>query len=68
MTAIYINPTQGNDKAVGSQTAPLKTVSAALRRVKAPATLQLARGNYTSASGETFPLRIPAGIIVIGHG
>jgi len=67
MTAIYINPTQGNDKAVGSQTAPLKTVSAALRRVKAPATLQLARGNYTSASGETFPLRIPAGIIVIGH-
>ncbi|MEC4807038.1 MAG: S-layer homology domain-containing protein [Jaaginema sp. PMC 1079.18] len=68
MTTIYINPTTGNDKAVGSQTAPLKTVTAALKRVKNASTLYLSPGIYDRNSGEIFPLQIPSQTIVAGTG
>jgi parallel beta-helix repeat protein len=66
MTALYLNPTTGNDNAVGSRTAPLKTLTAALKRFKPPMTLYLAPGVYDHKSGEIFPLRIPPETIVIG--
>jgi parallel beta-helix repeat protein len=66
MTTLYVNPTTGNDNAVGSRTAPLKTLTAALKRATAPTTIQLAAGTYNTISGEVFPLIIPSGLIVMG--
>ncbi|MFP4296507.1 MAG: S-layer homology domain-containing protein [Spirulinaceae cyanobacterium] len=60
MTTLYINPKTGNDNAVGSQTAPLKTITAALKQIQDPSTLYLAPGVYDRNSGEIFPLSIPA--------
>lgn len=67
MTTLYLNPTTGNDNAVGSRTAPLKTLTAALKRATAPATIQLAAGTYDAQNNEVFPLAIPSGIIVVGN-
>ncbi|MDY6783319.1 MAG: S-layer homology domain-containing protein [Cyanobacteriota bacterium] len=63
---LHINPTTGNDNAVGSRTAPLKTLTAAVKRATGPTTIQLAKGTYNVQSGETFPIAIPAGCIAIG--
>ncbi|MDY7012070.1 MAG: DUF1565 domain-containing protein, partial [Cyanobacteriota bacterium] len=66
MIALYVNPATGNDNAVGSRTAPLKTITAALERATAPTTIQLAKGTYNAQSGEVFPIALPSGYIAIG--
>ncbi len=63
----YVNPATGNDAAAGSQAAPFKTISRALRQSKAGDRVQLAPGTYNATSGETFPLVVPAGVTVIGN-
>lgn len=63
----FIQPTTGNDNAAGSQTAPFKTISRALRQAKAGDRIQLASGTYSAATGETFPLVVPGNITVIGN-
>jgi parallel beta-helix repeat protein len=66
MIALHVNPTTGNDNAVGSRTAPLKTLTAAVKRATGSTTIQLAKGTYSTQSGEVFPLVIPSGCIAIG--
>ncbi|MBD2577166.1 S-layer homology domain-containing protein [Oscillatoria sp. FACHB-1406] len=61
---LYINPTTGNDNAVGSQTAPLKSLTAALKRATPGTTIQLASGTYGNT--EVFPLSVPANVTVLG--
>ncbi len=62
-----VNPTSGNDSSSGSASAPLKTLRRALQLAKSGDRIQLAPGSYTSTSGETFPLTVPAGVTVIGN-
>lgn len=64
---LYVNPTAGNDSNNGTQTAPFKTISRALQQARAGATIQLALGTYSAATGETFPLVVPTGVLVVGN-
>src|SRR6476469_5986400 len=67
MTTLYVNPATGSDSAVGSQSAPFKTIARAIARAASGTTIQLAPGTYSAASGEKFPLEIPSGVKVIGN-
>ena len=64
---LYVNPATGSDSAAGSQSAPFKTIKKALQTAQADTTIQLAAGTYNAASGETFPLEVPAQVKVIGN-
>ncbi|MEG4421060.1 DUF1565 domain-containing protein [Microcoleus sp. LAD1_D5] len=67
MTTLYVNPQTGSDSAVGSQSAPFKTIARAIARAASGTTIQLAPGTYSAASGEQFPLEIPSVVKVIGN-
>jgi parallel beta-helix repeat protein len=67
MATLYVNPTNGNDAQDGSQGAPFKTITKALSQASAGTTIQLAAGDYTSNSGESFPLEIPSEVKVVGN-
>ncbi|MEG4329497.1 DUF1565 domain-containing protein, partial [Microcoleus sp. herbarium5] len=68
MTTLYVNPQTGSDAAVGSQSAPFKTIARAIiARAASGTTIQLAPATYSAASGEKFPLEIPSGVKVIGN-
>ncbi|WP_333258687.1 DUF1565 domain-containing protein [Microcoleus sp. S13_C5] len=67
MTTLYVNPQTGSDSAVGSQSAPFKTIAPAIARAASGTTIQLSPGTYSAASGEQFPLQIPSGVKVIGN-
>ncbi|WP_445240320.1 DUF1565 domain-containing protein [Microcoleus vaginatus] len=67
MATLYVNPQTGSDSAVGSQSAPFKTIARAIARAASGSTIQLAPGIYSAASGEKFPLEIPSGVKVIGN-
>ena len=67
MATLYVNLLTGSDSAVGSQSAPFKTIARALSRAASGTTIQLAPGTYSAASGEQFPLEIPSGVKVIGN-
>ncbi|BAZ41384.1 hypothetical protein NIES4101_73500 [Calothrix sp. NIES-4101] len=69
VATIYVNPVTGNDANAGSRLAPLKTITRAVQGVKSkhPATIQLAPGTYSAASGEKFPLIIPQGVSLVGN-
>ena len=64
---LFIDSANGNDAAGGTQAAPFKTISRALKQAKLGDRIQLAPGTYSATSGEVFPLAIPAGVTVIGN-
>ncbi|MBW4612011.1 MAG: S-layer homology domain-containing protein [Desmonostoc vinosum HA7617-LM4] len=64
---LYVNPATGNDTNPGSRLSPFKTITRALKASKAPATINLASGTYSTATGEVFPLVIPAGVTLMGN-
>ncbi len=66
MATFYVDPTNGNDSAAGSQLAPLKTLSQALVKSTSGSTIKLANGSYTATSGEKFPLVVKAGVTIVG--
>lgn len=66
MATFYVDPTNGNDSAAGSQVAPLKTLTAALVKSTSGTTIKLANGSYTATSGEKFPLVVKAGVTLVG--
>ncbi|HEY9806056.1 MAG TPA: DUF1565 domain-containing protein, partial [Candidatus Obscuribacterales bacterium] len=66
-STLYVNPAAGNDAANGTQAAPLKTLTRALQQARAGTTIQLVAGTYSTASGEVFPLAVPAGVTVVGN-
>lgn len=65
-STLYVNPNSGNDGAIGSQSAPFKTLTYALQQAQTGITIQLTPGIYDVANGETFPLVISSGVIVVG--
>jgi len=67
LKVIHVNPTTGNDQtADGSETNPYKTITSALRRQR-QATIKLADGTYSTNTGESFPLTVPAEVILLGN-
>lgn len=65
---IYVNPATGADT-VGAGAAaatPYKTISFALNQAQPGTVIQLAPGNYSSESGEQFPLILKPGITLRG--
>lgn len=66
MPTVYVNPQTGNDRDPGTQTAPYKTISRALRSLRPGTIVQLAPGTYGSANGDRFPLAVPPSVILIG--
>ncbi|BDI16382.1 hypothetical protein ANSO36C_21840 [Nostoc cf. commune SO-36] len=63
----YVNPVSGSNTNSGSQQAPFKTITQALKVATADTKIQLANGNYNAASGEVFPLTVPSGVAVVGN-
>ena len=64
---LYINPATGSDSASGTQSAPFKTLTNALKKAQSDTIIQLATGNYNSASGEVFPLQVPSKVKIVGN-
>ena len=64
---IYVNPTTGSNNNSGSQQAPLKTITQAIKQAASGTKIQLDEGNYNAASGEIFPLIVPFGVTIIGN-
>ncbi len=67
VATLYVNPVTGNDANAGSKFSPLKTISRALKASTKSTIIQLAEGNYSSHTGEVFPLFIPDGVLVVGN-
>lgn len=65
-STLYINPVTGKDSGERNSASPLKTITKALSLAKAGTTIRLAAGTYNTASGEVFPLLIPAGVMLLG--
>lgn len=66
-STLYVNSATGNDTSAGTANAPLKTIARALQLVTSGSAIQLAAGTYNAATGEVFPLAIPAGVMVVGN-
>ena len=66
-TLMFVNPIIGNDSSGnGSQSAPWRTITQALRVAPPNTTILLAAGTYSSESGETFPLMLKPGLTLQG--
>ncbi|MBD0268740.1 MAG: DUF1565 domain-containing protein [Cyanobacteria bacterium Co-bin8] len=64
---IHVSATAGSDATGdGSQMKPLQTISRALQMAEAGTVIVLAPGEYSAASGETFPLQLRPGVTVQG--
>ncbi|MCT7986115.1 DUF1565 domain-containing protein [Laspinema sp. A4] len=66
-TQLFVNPTQGNDSSGnGSESAPFKTITQALRQAKPNTTIRLSPGTYSAESGESFPLMLKPQVALEG--
>ncbi|MEO0408926.1 MAG: DUF1565 domain-containing protein [Cyanobacteria bacterium P01_A01_bin.135] len=59
----YVDPARGSDRGSGSQAAPFRSITHALTQLSPQGTLRLAAGTY---SAETFPIRLPKGVTLLG--
>ena len=64
---LFVSPVQGNDSGTGTQTAPLRSLTQALRQAQPGTTIVLSPGTYGEETGEQFPIRLRAGITVQGN-
>jgi uncharacterized repeat protein (TIGR01451 family) len=65
----YVDPLNGsNTIGGGSQSNPWQTITYALSQASAGNTIRLLPGNYTTNSGELFPIRLKAGVSLVGSG
>ena len=66
-TIIYVNSATGKDIAGnGTTESPYKTITFALSKATAGTVVQVAPGNYSKDSGETFPLVLNSGVTLQG--
>lgn len=67
-TVLYVNPASGTDSASAgrAEMTPYRTITYAIQQAKPGNIIQLAPGNYTAESGETFPLLLTPGINLRG--
>ena len=66
MATLYVNQATGNDSADGSESTPFKTITKAFESAASGDEIQLKPGTYDTSSGETFPLKAPSGVKIIG--
>ncbi|WP_413175238.1 DUF1565 domain-containing protein [Anabaena azotica] len=68
-TVIYVNPVIGQDRSSAGITpeAPYKTITFALSQARSNTVIRLAPGSYTKDTGETFPLLLKPGVILLGN-
>lgn len=66
-TVLFVDPQQGSDRSTGSNDAPFKTITHALRKAGAGTVIQLRSGTYNSASGEAFPLQLQPRVTLRGN-
>lgn len=67
MAQLFVNANTGNDSAGnGSDRAPFKTITQALKVARENTVIYLAPGTYSEQSGETFPLQLKSGITLQG--
>ncbi|MFN6466088.1 MAG: DUF1565 domain-containing protein [Nostoc sp. DedVER02] len=65
---LFVNPTDGDDKAGnGSESAPVKTITQALRLANANTVIMLSTGTYSAETGEEFPLMLKPGVSIQGN-
>ncbi|MEH2330689.1 DUF1565 domain-containing protein [Nostoc sp.] len=65
---LFVNPGVGDDKAGnGSESAPVKTITQALRLANANTVIMLSIGTYSAETGEEFPLILKPGISIQGN-
>lgn len=66
-TQLFVNPTRGNDSSGdGSESAPFKTITQALRQAKPNTTIRLSPGTYSAETGESFPLMLKPQVTLQG--
>ncbi|HEY9763663.1 MAG TPA: DUF1565 domain-containing protein [Trichocoleus sp.] len=64
---IYVNAIAGSDvNGNGTQMSPLKTITHALQNASPNTVIVLAPGEYSEATGESFPLQLKSGVTVQG--
>lgn len=66
---LYVDSTQGTDtpSAGERETEPFRTIAYALTQSSPGTVLQLASGEYSAETGETFPLKIKPGVTLRGN-
>jgi parallel beta-helix repeat protein len=64
----YVNPATGSDTPTVGKTeaTPFKTITFALQQAQPGTIVQVAAGNYTAQTGETFPLNVKSGVVLRG--
>src|SRR6266853_776291 len=63
----YVSALAGSDTNPGTQSSPFKTITHGMRvATKNGTTVRVAYGAYNVANGETFPIIVPAGVLLIG--
>ncbi|MGB3496010.1 MAG: S-layer homology domain-containing protein [Elainellaceae cyanobacterium] len=67
MATVYVDPLRGNNQNSGQSNTPLRTLTYALQQIEAGSQIQLQPGDYSVNSGESFPLKIPADVVVTGN-
>ncbi|MHC5672901.1 DUF1565 domain-containing protein [Nostoc sp.] len=66
--SLFVNPSVGDDKqGNGSESAPVKTITQALRLANANTVIILSTGTYSAETGEIFPLMLKPGISIQGN-
>ena len=64
---VVVDAKNGNDANAGTDLAPVKTLTYAIKLVSSPGCINLKPGLYDDkVNGETFPMNIPATVTVIG--
>ncbi|MEH1846688.1 MAG: DUF1565 domain-containing protein [Nostoc sp.] len=65
---VFVNPSVGdNSTGNGSESAPVKTITQALRLAKANTRIMLSTGTYSAETGEIFPLMLKPGVSIQGN-
>ncbi|MGJ5628022.1 DUF1565 domain-containing protein [Nostoc sp. CALU 1950] len=68
VNVLFVNPKVGDDSAGnGSESAPVKTITQALRLANANTVIMLSTGTYSAETGEEFPLMLKPGILIQGN-
>lgn len=64
---LFVNPSIGDDTGGnGSERAPVKTITQALRLATSNTVIMLSPGTYSAETGEIFPLMLKAGVSIQG--
>ncbi|MEH2454266.1 DUF1565 domain-containing protein [Nostoc sp.] len=68
VNVLFVNPSGGDDSTGnGNESAPVKTITQALRLAKTNTVIMLSTGTYSAETGEIFPLILKPGVSIQGN-